>query len=142
MAINSYRDLNVWQRGMDLAEQVYRITKKLPNAEIYGLISQMRRAVVSIPSNIAEGYARKSSNAYRHFLLIALGSNSELETQLILCKRIGYLTDEDTTLSLAMIPGNLLVMFSISIAYSLFPATCFSSTHYIFLIVRKKAGRL
>ena len=91
MSIQSYKDLIVWQKSMTAAKMTYEITNKLPKCEIYGLINQMRRAAVSIPSNIAEGFSRHASKSYRNFLLIAYGSKSELETQLLLCVEIGYL---------------------------------------------------
>ncbi len=75
--------------SMDLAVDVYYITKNFPKSEEFGLTSQMRRAVVSIPSNIAEGYGRGSRNELRHFLEVSSGSASELETQLLICKRVG-----------------------------------------------------
>lgn len=80
---------------MDLARQVYFLTKSFPRDEIYGLISQLRRASVSIPSNIAEGYGRKSSKEYIQFYSIAYGSVLELETQLILAHDFGYISDAD-----------------------------------------------
>ena len=82
---------------MALVKEVYRLVKYLPAEERYVLSDQMRRAAVSIPSNIAEGYGRNSPNAYRHFLQIARGSKFELETQLLICVDVGFLTDEQTT---------------------------------------------
>jgi four helix bundle protein len=95
-AIQSHRDLLVWQKSMDLVVAIYRITQKLPSHEQFGLISQLRRAAVSIPSNIAEGYGRHSSGSYKQFLSISRGSLLELETQIELCVRLGYLTQPDT----------------------------------------------
>ena len=89
--VKSYRDLEVWQLGLDLVETVYRCTAEFPKSEIFGLTAQMRRAAVSIPSNIAEGQARSSSKEFLHFLSIALGSLAELATQLELANRLGYL---------------------------------------------------
>ncbi|HEX3045608.1 MAG TPA: four helix bundle protein [Bacillota bacterium] len=89
--VKSYQDLIVWRKSMDLVEAIYQITNRLPNTEQWGLISQIRRAVISIPSNIAEGFGRLSPGEYKHFLLISRGSLMELETQLILCKRLGYI---------------------------------------------------
>jgi four helix bundle protein len=86
MAVANYQDLLVWQRSMDIAEQIYRITERLPDKERWGLISQMRRAAVSVPANIAEGYGRQSTGDYRHFLSIGRGSLSELETHMLLCQ--------------------------------------------------------
>ena len=84
--IKSYKDLIVWQKGYELVKQVYKISAKLPQAEVFALQSQMRRSAVSIVSNIAEGSARKTRKDYCQFLHIAYGSTSELETQLFLCK--------------------------------------------------------
>jgi len=81
MKIRNFRDLKVWQSGKALAMDIYILTRLFPRKEIYGLISQMRRAAVSIPSNIAEGFNRFHSKEYRHFLYMALGSCAELETQ-------------------------------------------------------------
>lgn len=93
--IQDYRELVVWQKAMEVAKQIYLLVKKLPKEEIYALSDQMRRAAVSIPSNIAEGNARNSSKEYAQFLSIARGSKAELETQLLLCKEIGYLTQTE-----------------------------------------------
>ncbi|MFH0787254.1 MAG: four helix bundle protein [Pseudomonadota bacterium] len=90
--IESYQDLLVWQRSMGLVELVYRLSNNLPIEEKFGLIPQMCRAAVSIPSNIAEGYGRQASGEYRHHLSIARGSLLELETQIILCQRLGFLS--------------------------------------------------
>ncbi|MFC2050813.1 four helix bundle protein [Chloroflexota bacterium] len=90
-AIVSYKDLIVWQRSMDLVEIVYRLTRKLPTSERWGLVSQMRKAVVSVPSNIAEGYGRQATGEYRHHLSIGRASLLELETQVLLSQRLGYL---------------------------------------------------
>ena len=95
--INSYQDLNVWQKSMELARVVYGLVKFLPREEVYGLSDQMRRAVVSIPSNIAEGYYRNSTRDYIRFLSIAKGSLGEIETQLFLCNNFGYLKNEQIT---------------------------------------------
>ena len=94
--IKSYKDLIVWQKSVDLVESIYRITEKLPSKENFGLISQMQRASVSIPSNIAEGYGRQSSGSYIQFLSIARGSLFELETQIELCVRLKYIQQIET----------------------------------------------
>jgi len=86
----SYRDLKVWRSSIDLTESIYRITSAFPNSEVYGLSSQMRRAAVSIPSNIAEGWGRRSRKDYGRFVLIALGSNDELRTQIVIAGRLGF----------------------------------------------------
>lgn len=87
----SYRDLEVWQKAMTLAREIYQVTLRFPNEEKFGLVNQMRRAAVSIPSNLAEGHARSGSNEFRHFVSIAMGSVAELETQVMLSADLGYL---------------------------------------------------
>lgn len=89
--IKNYKDLIVWQKSIDLVVEIYKTTKDFPREELYGLISQIRRASVSIPSNIAEGYMRFYRKEYIKFLLIALGSCAELETQIILAEKLGFL---------------------------------------------------
>src|SRR5437870_2064972 len=86
-----HKKLVAWQKAMDLVEKVYELTRKLPREEIYGLTSQLRRAAVSVPSNIAEGAAGRSSVQFRNYLSVAIGSLNELETQLEILWRIGYL---------------------------------------------------
>ncbi len=93
--IKNFRDLIVWQKSMKLVTQIYLITKNFPKEEQYGLISQMRRSAVSIPSNIAEGYGRNSTNEYLRFLQIAQGSLYELETQLEISLNLQYLLRSD-----------------------------------------------
>ena len=93
--VSSYKDLLVWQRSMDLVETIYKTTAKLPASEQFGLVAQMRRSVVSIPSNIAEGYGRQATGEYRHHLLISRGSLLELETQLLLCRRLKYFSEHE-----------------------------------------------
>ena len=95
--VKSYRDLEVWSLGLDLVETIYRCTSEFPKNEIYRLAAQMRRAAVSIPSNIAEGQARSSSKEFLHFLSFSLGSLAELETQLELTARLGYSATEIST---------------------------------------------
>jgi len=92
---NGHRDLIVWQKAMDLAEVIYVLTKNFPKEETYEITSQMRRAAISIPSNIAEGSGRKTMKDYKQFLAIAYGSALELETQFLLCKRLSYFTDTE-----------------------------------------------
>ena len=89
--VSSYRDLLVWQRGMDLAEQCYLATKQLPKEETFGMVSQIRRSAASIPANVAEGYGRDSTGAYVQFLRNAQGSLKELETHILLAKRVNLL---------------------------------------------------
>ena len=100
--MSSYRNLIVWQKSIELSIEVYNLVKLLPKEEMYSLSDQMRRAVVSIPSNIAEGQSRKNTNEFIHYLHIAKGSKSELETQLIICNKINYLTPEQTGKALAL----------------------------------------
>ncbi len=87
--VRSYRDLLVWQRGMDLAADVYRLSRSWPKEELCGLTSQARRAAAAVPANIAEGYGRQSTASYAQFLKIARGSLMELETHLLLAERLG-----------------------------------------------------
>lgn len=89
MAIESYKDLRVWQEGMILAEKAYLHTRAFPKSEMFGLTSQVRRATASIPANIAEGWGRESTGDYIRFLLIAQGSLKEFETHLMLSQRVG-----------------------------------------------------
>jgi four helix bundle protein len=93
--IRHHRDLILWQKAMLLAVAVHQVTDGLPKSEIFGLTSQMRRAAVSIPSNIAEGSARRTTREFLAFLHIARGSHAELETQLQLAKEFGYLRESD-----------------------------------------------
>ena len=89
--IQRFRDLKVWQKGVELVKEIYKITKNFPKEELYGLSSQMRRASVSIPSNIAEGFRRRYAKEYKQFLRIALGSCAELETQVVIAKELKYI---------------------------------------------------
>ena len=94
--VKDYHDLQVWRKGIELAEHVYRLTGEpsFPKSEQYGLVSQMRRAAVSVPSNIAEGQGRRSAKDFVRFLYVARGSLAELDTQAVLAHSFGYLTDE------------------------------------------------
>jgi four helix bundle protein len=93
--IVSFKDLEIWKRGIALVEAIYKLTKLFPKEEVYGLTSQMRRCSVSIPSNIAEGFSRGHRNEYKQFLYVTLGSASELITQLIISGRLKYINDKD-----------------------------------------------
>lgn len=95
MPIESYRSLSVWQKAVNFAVFVYRLTATFPRQEVYGIVSQMQRAAVSIPSNIAEGKERQSDRDFARFITIALGSLAELETQLLIGQRLGYLNESD-----------------------------------------------
>ena len=92
--LKNYKELKVWQKSYHLCLKVYKETQKFSKNEVYGLTSQMRRAALSIPSNIAEGYGRKTTREYLRFLSIAYGSICELETQILLCGDLGYLSQE------------------------------------------------
>ena len=91
--MKTHKDLDVWKKSMDIVTEIYRVTKDFPKEEVYGLTNQMRRSVVSIPSNIAEGAGRNSKKEFIQFLYVALGSASELETQLIIAQNLAYLKD-------------------------------------------------
>ena len=90
MVIESYRDLHVWQRAMDLVAESYTFSRQLPKEEMFGLTSQLRRAAVSVPANVAEGYGRASRPAYLNHVSVAYGSLMELETHLLITERVGY----------------------------------------------------
>jgi four helix bundle protein len=92
----SHKDLDVWRVSMELVEEVYRLTAELPNDEKYGLVSQMRRCAVSIPSNVAEGKGRGTTKDYRRFVQHSYGSGAELETQIEICIRLGFFTQNQT----------------------------------------------
>lgn len=92
--IKDFRDLDVWKLGKEIVVDVYRTSKEFPKEEMYGLVSQLRRAAVSIPSNIAEGFHRQHNKEYRQFLYIALGSCAELETQIEVSGDLGFLSNE------------------------------------------------
>lgn len=91
----TYRDLEVWQLGTDLVERCYRATASFPKSELYGLSSQLRRAAISIPANIAEGHCRRTTRAYANHVSIAIGSHGELETCIELGARLGFLSADE-----------------------------------------------
>ena len=93
--METHRDLRVWQQSIDFVLSIYLMTRSLPKEELFGLASQMRRSAVSVPSNIAEGYARGTDKEKIYFLRISSGSMSELETQLTLCLKLGYISQEE-----------------------------------------------
>lgn len=103
MGVRSYRDLIVWRKGTELATEVYRVAKKFPPSERFGLTSQIQRAAVSVPSNIAEGQARQHSGEFRHFLHQALGSLAEVDTQLYLAQELGYLKRSEAQRTVSLI---------------------------------------
>jgi four helix bundle protein len=89
--IKTYRDLNIWNVGVELVKEIYKSTEKFPREELYGLVSQLRRSAVSIPSNVAEGFRRYHNKGYKQFLFTALGSCAELETQITIAKELKYI---------------------------------------------------
>ncbi len=95
MTVQGYQDLKVWQKAMHLAVACYQVTKTFPKEELYGLVSQIRRAAVSIPANIAEGQARQHTKEFLHFLSVARGSTKEVETHHILSQRLGLLKETE-----------------------------------------------
>ena len=112
--VRSYKDLLIWQKGIELTEKVYQLVKSFPNEELYALTSQIKRCTISIPSNIAEGYGRKSTKNYIQFLRISRGSLFELETQLIIANKLNYITDKeiaDTIFNLIEEEGKMLNSF-------------------------------
>ena len=97
MKVKDYKDLRVWQKGIEIVDKIYSATYRFPKNELYGLVSQMRKAAVSISSNIAEGFVRHHAKEYKQFLYISLGSCAELDTQLIIAYRRNYITEEELT---------------------------------------------
>jgi four helix bundle protein len=102
VAVKTYRDLLAWQRAMDLVVAVYKCTRCFPREELYALTNQIRRAAVSVPSNIAEGQGRGIGAEFRHHLRISQGSLQEVETQMILAERLGYVTKADVELAMCL----------------------------------------
>lgn len=95
--IKTYRDLNIWKIAIELVKSIYKTTDKFPREKMYGLTSQMRRAAVSIPSNVAEGFRRFHNKEYRQFLYVSLGSCAELETQITIARELNYVTIDGET---------------------------------------------
>src|ERR1700756_3150862 len=91
--VESYRDLIAWQKAMELVAEVYFATLKLPDSERFGLVTQLRRAAVSVPSSLAEGHSRSATREFMRYISIAMGSPAEIETQLLICLRLGFLED-------------------------------------------------
>ncbi|MDD5145459.1 MAG: four helix bundle protein [Candidatus Pacebacteria bacterium] len=101
--LNSYKDLIVWQKSFELAKEIFQLTGQFPRSELYGLTDQIKRAAVSIPSNIAEGFARRSRKEYSQFIAIAFGSGAELETQILLAKDLKLVNEEKFEKSLRLL---------------------------------------
>ena len=95
MKVKDYKDLKVWQKGIEIVDKVYALTAKFPKEELYGLTLQMRKASVSIPSNVSEGFVRGHTNEYRQFLRVSLGSCAELDTQSIIANRRKYIIKQE-----------------------------------------------
>ena len=116
--IKDFKDLIVWQKAMELAAETYLIVKKLPKEELFALSDQIRRAAISIPSNIAEGQGRNSTKEFIHFLAIAKGSKAELETQLLLCVKVNYLNSSEigTAINLVQEVGKMINALQKSLA--------------------------
>ena len=93
--IKGFKDLRIWQKGIDIVTDIYTITKKFPKEELFSLTSQLRRSSISIPSNIAEGFKRFHNKEYKQFLFITLGSCAELETQVIIAKKLKYIDENE-----------------------------------------------
>jgi len=100
MGIKRYRDLDIWKKGIELVKGIYKLTGKFPQQEVYGLVSQMRRSAVSIPSNVAEGFRRQHNKEFRQFLCVSLGSCAELETQVTIAKELNYIKEDKETVML------------------------------------------
>lgn len=120
MKLRSYKDLEVWKRSISLVKEVYSITKELPKYEQYGIISQAQRAAVSIPSNIAEGYARRGTGEYRRFLSMAYGSAAELETQLIIINQ--EYEDIETVTAQSLLDEVQKMLYALMVKLKLSPA--------------------
>jgi len=112
--MRNFKDLLVWQRSIDLVVLVYIITEKFPDKERFGLTNQIRRAVVSVPSNISEGHMRTTNKDFRQFLSIARGSCAELETQSIIANKLGYISSDDFNILLPKIEEVAKMLSSLS----------------------------
>lgn len=115
MPVSNYRELHVWKLGKQIVVDVYRLTKRFPSDEQYGLISQMRRAAVSIPSNIAEGFYRYSKKEFKRFIMISLGSCAELETQVEIGQELGYVDLVEREKILGLLDHEVRMLKSLSI---------------------------
>ncbi len=114
MALKNYRELKVWQTSMDLVLEIYQLSKSFPDDERYGLTNQIRRAVVLVPANIAEGYGRSSTGAYRNHLSIATGSLMEVETELIIGGKLEYVSREQAEKAWDLIRQTSKMLFTLS----------------------------
>lgn len=123
MKSTNYRDLIVWQKAIELVTLTYKLVAKFPKEEMFGLSSQMKRAAVSIPSNIAEGSKRSTEKDFRHFLMISYGSGAELETQIEIAKRLFPAVCKDTAEVQAMLEEVMKMLNKMTVAFSNFPAS-------------------
>ena len=131
--MDSYKDLIVWQKSILLVKDVYLVTAKFPGSELYGIVNQMRRSAVSIPANLAEGYARKSKKEYSQFIAISFGSATELETYLIISKELRFI-DEEVYNKLTSLLTEILKMLNVLLSRlkwfrSCFPYTLFANPY-------------
>ncbi|MBE9118686.1 four helix bundle protein [Lusitaniella coriacea LEGE 07157] len=111
--IKDFKDLIIWQKGIEIAEKCYFITKTFPKDELYGMVQQIRRCAASVPANIAEGYGRRYTKEYLRFLAIAQGSINELETHLILSSRVGLCTEKDVAAIISLLREETRMIISI-----------------------------
>jgi len=95
MTLTTYKELTVWQKSIDLVIAIYKLTEEFPKTEVFGLTAQIKKSVISIPSNIAEGFARKSRLEYLHFIRVSFGSGAELETQLYIAQKLNFIDKEN-----------------------------------------------
>ena len=100
MGIKTYRDLEIWKKGIEVVKDIYKLTQKLPKQEMYGLVSQMRRSAISVPSNVAEGFKRFHNKEYKQFLHMSLGSCAELETQITIAKELRCIQENEEAILL------------------------------------------
>jgi len=107
----SYKNLKVWQKSIELVKLIYKITNSFPRSEVFSLVSQIRRAAISIPSNIAEGYGRKSHKEYLQYYSIAYGSALETETQLTISKELGFITEKEFDLVSQLLTGIIKMLY-------------------------------
>lgn len=112
--IKDFKELEIWKKGIELVKEIYALTDKFPNNELYGLVSQMRRSAVSVPSNIAEGFRRRHSKEFKQFLNIALGSLAELETHIIISKELHYIDSGSDTKALEFIDHIIRMIVTLS----------------------------
>ena len=112
--IESYKELKVWQRGVDLVLEIYKLTALFPKEETYGIVSQLRRAAVSIPSNIAEGFRRRHKPEYLQFVRISFGSGAEIETQLVIAKKLKLAPERDFAASEIILEETMKMLNSLS----------------------------